>query len=735
MPPSRQPLLWAALAYAAGLAVGPSLWRPALWWMVACVSFLAFAGYYLSRRSLPARGLALAVLFAMAALTMQIPPAPPEIIPAFAEGIAVEITGHVKREGNPQPRESDVRQQFDIETETVSDEDTLQPLGLGVRLSLYGPGGPALHYGDRLRVFAQLNPPHNFRNPGAFDYVAYLRENGVTALASAKANTVECLPGFAGNRAELWRTRIHRNILQKVHALWPEEQAALMDAMVIGEDAFLDPATRTGFQRTGTYHVLVVSGLNVGILAFVVFWVLRRLRLSEALAGGLAVLLAVAYALLTNVGAPIWRATLMLALFLGARLLHRGKSMLNAVGAAALGLMITDPHALFGASFQLTFLCVLLIAAIGVPILERTSQPTLRGLRQLDNLAYDFALPPRTVQYRLDLRMVAGRLGRFLGRKIPLRLLTGLHRFVLGTFEVLLISGIMQLGLVLPMAYYFHRVTVFGLAANLLVVPLTELLMPTAVLAVGLGYLSLTLAKIPALCAGLALQGITGTVHGLGGTRIADTRVPTPEFGLVLFSAATLVAAMLLARRRKWLVAAGIAGLAVAAILLCVFPLHPDIRPRILEITAIDVGQGDSLFIVTPEGRTLLVDSGGMPSWMHSEFDMGEQVVSPYLWSRGVKRLDAVLVTHPHADHMGGMASWPTSIPGNCGLGRSRRDRPEVPARPCGSFCGGRGNLALPFRSTGRETPWSSAALSFTSWPRKQAWNRLHPAATKTPWP
>ena len=165
-----------------------------------------------------------------------------------------------------------------------------------------------------------------------------------------------------------------------------------MDAMVIGEDAFINRPTRADFQRSGTYHVLVVSGMNVSILALVTFWFLRRLRVSDLFAGAITVSLMVAYALLTGLGSPVWRATLMLALYLGARLLYREKSMLNAIGAAALGLMIVNPQVLFGASFQLTFLCVWLVAAVGIPILERTTQPYLRGSRHIASGSYDFVL-------------------------------------------------------------------------------------------------------------------------------------------------------------------------------------------------------------------------------------------------------------------------------------------------------------------------------------------------------
>src|SRR5206468_6363779 len=129
-----------------------------------------------------------------------------------------------------------------------------------------------------------------------------------------------------------------------------------------------------------------------------------------------------------------------------------------------------------------------------------------------------------------------------------------------------------QVGLALPMAYYFHRATVVALPANMLVVPLTEVLMPSAVLALVLGYVSLLLAKIPALVAGAALEGIAGTVHWLGGLRIADTRVPTPGMAVIVCPASTLVLPMLFIRRRAILAGLGLAGLAFSAFLICAGP-------------------------------------------------------------------------------------------------------------------------------------------------------------------
>ncbi len=145
--------------------------------------------------------------------------------------------------------------------------------------------------------------------------MGYLAESGISLIGSAKIADIQVLPGFSGNRFELWRTRIHRSLIEKIHTLWPGENAALVDTILLGDDTFLGRETRTNFQRTGTYHVLVVSGLKVGILALVLFFCLRKLRFTDFAASVLTLLITVSYALLTDVGTPVWRATLMLFLY------------------------------------------------------------------------------------------------------------------------------------------------------------------------------------------------------------------------------------------------------------------------------------------------------------------------------------------------------------------------------------------------------------------------------------
>ena len=590
----------------------------------------------------------------------------------YADHREVQVTARVTAEGRIQRGAGELRQSLDVESEQILTPDgRVVPIHSGIRLNVYIPRedeetpegssltsfASAFHYGDRIRFVTKLKPAGNFRNPGAFDYQGYLADRGIAVLGSTKIGEIERWLGFVGSRAEHWRTRMHRSVIAKVHELWPAGHAVLIDAMVIGDEAFIDRDTRADFQRSGTYHILVVSGMNVSILAFVVFWTLRRLRLGEVVATVLTVAGCVSYAFITEVGAPVWRGTLMCAVYLGTRLLYRDRAMTNALGAAALGLLIVDPRQLFTASFQMTFLCVLIVAGIGIPMLERTSQRYRQAISNWDSASFAIHLPPRVAQFRLDLRMISTRLGRFINDRWAGKTVRGTTRLCFAAWDLLFVSAVMQAGLALPMAYYFHRATTIGLPANLAVVPLTELMMPAAVAAVGLGYVSPWLAKLPVLLTSLALDGITGTIHGLGGLRLADLRVAMPSAAMMVMAVASLVLALWSACRRLTITSAGLVTLFVMALAVAFVAPRPLARPGVVEMTTIDVGQGDSTLVATPDGKSLVVDAGGPIGPGGSQLDFGEDVVSPYLWQRGFSRLDAVAISHGHSDHMGGMAA------------------------------------------------------------------------------
>lgn len=669
----RAPLALAAAAFAGGIWLS-TYWQvsPALWgWATAALALCSIAAVAISSLR-PAQVAALFALVCAGAFARIATPSP-HLATSPSEFLNVkdvEIVGHVTNDGallaGGGPRE-----RFDLQTETIELDGQKITQPIGIRATVFSgdageetqdddvPAIPHMAYATRVRLTAKLRLPRNFHNPGAFDYEGYLHGLGISTLASVKSENIEVLSGTSGSRFGFWRSRVRNSILQHIHqsGLWSREDAAIFSAMIVGEDSLLLRDVREEFQQTGVYHLLVVSGMNVALLAFAVFWLARRLRLPEWPASLFTIALSVFYAYIAGMGVPIMRAVLMLSLFLVARLLYRDRSGLNATGFAALVVLALSPAALFEPGFQLTFLALLAITGISLPILERTSAPYRSALKQLDTTGYDLGLEPKLAQFRLDLRLVAGRLQRFIGERAARIIVTGAVAAVLGLFELLLVSAITQAVLVLPMRAYFHRAAILGVPANILVLPLAGLMLNTGVAAIALSYVSLPFARLAAALAAASLHWTLGCLHFLSRFHVSQWRVPDPAPLLILLAAAGILLALLTVRRQRAVALAGMAALFISSGIVAVYNSGAKIESGKLEVTAIDVGQGDSILVISPQGRTMLVDGGGSTSQVPSEFDFGEDVVAPYLWSRGLQNLDVVVLTHAHQDHLGGLPS------------------------------------------------------------------------------
>ena len=679
--PPATPLFAATLAFCGGILLQTYCYKPAALYLLCAVGLMlcsALALRYVRsvRGAVLAYSAAVLAFLPAGALLTAAYQAQPAAVPSllnYAGGDEVTLIGYVARSGSLRGGR-DVHESLDVAVEQAQfDGEAPQSVMGSVRLNLYVPGSshggweseedgveesvapPVFDYGQRLRLRAKLRPPVNYRNPGDMDYVGWLRGQGIAVLGSAKSTSIEVLPGLGGSRFERMRWRARRSVLDRIAGLWTEPYAGLFQAMVLGERGLVSRDARLEFQRSGTFHLLVVSGMNVAVFAVFLLWLMRWLRLRQEYAVLAALLLTASYALLTDLGAPILRSVLMIVAYEIAALLNRERAPLNTVSLAGLALLVVNPEELFDPSFQLTFAAVLTIAGLAAPLLGRTTGPLRESLTELDNLGRDPGLTPRQAQFRLDVRAISASLGELIGEPAGQWLVPKLTLAAIALAELFVLSGLMQIAITLPTVWYFHRINGHALWANMVVLPLMGVLMPAAMLAVGFSYIAHWLAVPLALAARWSLEGILAAVHWSGGAQLPDHRVAMPALAAIAAVGLCYALALLTARRRLVLATGSLVLLAASAWLLVTHPRPFEYDPHELEITAIDIGQGDSFLLVTPGGHTLLMDSGGLLGVHHSDLDIGEDVVSPYLWERGLSRLDVAAISHSHMDHMGGM--------------------------------------------------------------------------------
>ncbi|HEY7994323.1 MAG TPA: DNA internalization-related competence protein ComEC/Rec2 [Candidatus Eremiobacteraceae bacterium] len=468
--------------------------------------------------------------------------------------------------------------------------------------------------GQLVLVRARLSIPGGARNDGEPAERDELDEQGVSLiLAAPSAYDVKPLgdaPGW-----EAWMDRLRLACAHAVEARLPPLEATVLEGILWGDRGQLPAALRQEFSDTGTVHVLTTAGLHLGIFAALVTWLLVRLPIPRPLRTGIVLCASWGYAALAGLHVPTIRAATMLTAGAVAYESGRGRSASAVLAAAAFAVALPHPLALLSPSFSMSFACV-----GGIALLS----PALRDAGLND----DCGLPPRVVE---------------LGRT----------------------SLAVQVAMWPFQALYFDAFTPWAVFANLVVVPLVGIIM-----ALGGALLAAT-AVCPPLLAPLSnlawwmLSLMIAVVDKFASLPHAHVDVPPPTHAfLILYWFALTGAAWTLrdAARRHHLVRWA-APAAAALLLTYVAPgIQAALDPR-LHVDAIDVGQADCILVRAPGMHAMLVDGGGRLERSGSNKVVAQPIgdviatrtVMPFLLRHWVLHLDAVVLTHPHGDHAGGL--------------------------------------------------------------------------------
>jgi competence protein ComEC len=501
---------------------------------------------------------------------------------------------------------------FSVKVSRMTYGEEIMELSEMIKISVYG-NCPRLMPGEKILFPARLKPFTNFKNPGAYDYEKAMALKGFSCSASVSDGR-RIVPLGKGNLEpmEALSELLRRPVRELLSKTLEGDRHALLRALILGERQDLSPELREQFSRTGLSHALAVSGLHVGMVAWAAFAILRWLmlrsyRLSLALdvqrgSALLAFFPAVAYSLLAGFQVSTQRALIMLGVLLCSVLVGRAKDLWSTLALAGIIILAAKPHALFNISFQLSFGAVCGIILLAPLIFNLFKKRTL----------------PRPILY------LAGIVSATVSATLFLMPVT---------------------------SYYFNQLSLVSIVANILVLPILGLwVLPLGLASCLVHILSQSLASLILSASALGADLMLAIIGFFSGLEWASIWVATPSLPEMILFLTTAALIPLIGKNTR----------ARTAVLILLSLMAVDAaywhykvnHTNGLSVTYLDVAQGNSALLEMPGGKRMLIDGGGFSK---DTFDVGRFVIAPFLWSRKIRTIDYLVLTHPQADHMNGL--------------------------------------------------------------------------------
>jgi competence protein ComEC len=617
----RIPLIPIFLLYALGIYVGhfeiPFLPQG---WVFFLILLGSWALLLLMRRPLAGSWIAFSTFFLFGIFSIQLylhPQPSSSYVSQFIGLDRISLEGIIDRP----PEHSRGRTQLLVRAQKVILSNRHIPVD-GLLLIYLKEEDPSVRVGDRFRFLCKLYPPHGFHNPGGFSYERHLAFERIHTIGflSEKKGLVKLGKGFKDGltlKVEGWRDRIRDFLNQEASP----PTSSMFKALVLGEQGDIPEEIKECFILTGTAHLLAISGDQFGIVALLSFslliWILKR---SEFLlltidvkkwASALTIPCIVLYAFIAGGGISVIRAAIMVVTFFFSILLNRERNLLHSLALAAFLILIFSPPSLFDVSFQLSFLAVLSILYLVPRILQGLKQ---EGILLLPKISWK----------------------------------KNILKYIMLS---LLVTGVAILGTAPFVALHFNRFSPIGFITNLFIIPWVGfLIVPLSLTASIFSFVFTPLATFLININGFITLILLRVLAFFASIPYASFFVSTPTvFEIILFYLLLLSVAHL---RKGEKIRYVFVGLCIVFALDLAFWNLKDLFQKDLRLTFIDVGHGDSILVEFPKGKRMLIDGGGL---YEDRFDIGKNVIAPFLWGKKIRRIDILALTHPDPDHLKGL--------------------------------------------------------------------------------